>query len=80
MAVANEVSKATDKRMDAFASHVVEALMAHQFRSGHRCRRYAAFIRVAFDTVALLAPLAGRIYDHAPQQNAFPLAHTTTFT
>jgi hypothetical protein len=22
---------------------------------------------------ALLAPLAGRIYDHAPQQNAFPL-------
>jgi hypothetical protein len=24
----------------------------------------------------LLAPLAGRIYDHAPQQNAFPIAQT----
>jgi hypothetical protein len=27
---------------------------------------------------ALLAPLAGRIYHHAPQQNAFPLARLTT--
>jgi hypothetical protein len=26
---------------------------------------------------ALLAPLAGRIYDHAPQQNAFPLGGRT---